>query len=50
VDKKDGVLHIKKVSLSNVHTKEYFKNEIKKMSVVKEKEYDWGKSVGKEIW
>lgn len=50
VDKKDGVLHIKKVSLSNVHTKEYFKNGIKKMSPVKDKEYDWGKPVGKEIW
>lgn len=50
VDKKDNSLVIKKVSLTNVHTKEYFKNKIKKMGEIKEKEYDWGTPVGKEIW
>ena len=50
IEKKDKVLHIKKAPLSKTYTKDYFKNKIKKMNSVKEKECDWGKSIGKEIW
>lgn len=50
VAEKEHILSVKKVSVSNVHTKEYFKNGIKKMKPAPQKELDWGAPVGKEIW